>query len=376
MSQVKIEPESVQPRGSDEPQTRLLSEREQEMMRDLKVAAEEKHVPYINWDVIVPTLTMDSAQGLFKRIYHVQGNDNLVIQNFKEMDRESFEQRVREVACLLKLRGLEGVGQIQSVIDDGKDRLVGLSMTKYSHTLKAYATNARRHPSPCQKLSIIRDMVTALSEIHDAGLAHRDLSEVNIMIDEDPVKKLEDNTPRPVVRVIDFGKSVFVRPEEVKRWSMKETISDEELVLLPLVVLTPDHGYKLYRSIMTLPRTKYDHTPLPPVDPLAEDVYSLGVLIWRTFSGKSPWNGAIEDDLKTIRYLVKSDEQIKFQLEREIAGKRSRELLLKCLTASPANRWTASQLKDWLNRPEVCTELVREFETLGGGRKRMRKNLD
>jgi len=118
---------------------------------------------------------------------------------------------------------------------------------RYAHTLKAYATNARRHPSPCQKISLIRDMVVALSDIHESGLAHRDLSEVNIMIDEDFTNKLEDNTPRPLVRVIDFGKSVFVKPEEVQRWSIRETVPKEELELLPMVVLVPDHGYKLYR---------------------------------------------------------------------------------------------------------------------------------
>ncbi|KAF9141025.1 Testis-specific serine/threonine-protein kinase 4 [Mortierella sp. GBA39] len=356
--------------------TRALTDREEQMLRDIKVTAREKQVPYTSWKAIEPTLIADSAQGLFKRIYHVQGEEGLVIQNFKEMDTESFEQRVREVACLLKLRGLEGVGQIQSIIDDNEDHLVGLSMTKYAYTLKAYATNARRHPSPCQKLSLIRDMVAALSSIHGAGLAHRDLSEVNIMVDEDPLLKLEDNTPRPWVRVIDFGKSVFVEPEEVKRWSMNDHVSDEELALLPLVVLPPDHGYKLYRSILTLPRSKQDHTPLPPVDPRSEDVYSLGVLIWRTFSGKSPWNGAIEDDIKTIRYLISTDEQIKFQLEREVTGQRSRDLLLRCLTAEASTRSTIHQLRDWLEQPEVLAELLKEFETLGGGRKKVRKILD
>jgi hypothetical protein len=100
------------------------------------------------------------------------------------------------------------------------------------------------------------------------------------------------------------------------------------------------------------------------------------VLIWRTFSGKSPWNGAIEDDLKTIRYLVSSDSQIRFQLEREIAGPVSRELLLHCLTAKAETRWTTQQLKDWLERPDISSELLKEFEALGGGRKKVRKNLD
>ncbi|KAG0273774.1 hypothetical protein BGZ95_010409 [Linnemannia exigua] len=325
---------------------RELTQREEQMLRDIKVTAREKHVPYTNWSAIEPTLIANSAQGLFKRIYFVKGEDGLVVQNFKEMDTESFEQRVREVACLLKLRGLEGVGQIQSIIDDDEDHLVGLSMTKYAYTLKAYATNARRHPSPCQKLSLIRDMVAALASIHGAGLAHRDLSEVNIM------------------------------PEEVKRWSMQDQVSEEELALLPLVVLPPDHGYKLYRSILTLPRSKHDHTPLPPCDPRAEDVYSLGVLMWRTFSGKSPWNGAIEDDIKTIRYLISSDEQIKFQLEREVTGPRSRELLLRCLTAETSTRSTIHELRDWLEQPEILADLLKEFEILGGGRKKVRKILD
>ncbi|KAF9303458.1 hypothetical protein BGZ74_003701 [Mortierella antarctica] len=356
--------------------TEHMTKRAEKMLECLKTQADEKKVPYISWKAIEPTLTVDSAHGLFKRIYHVKGDDSIVVQNFKEMDVESFEQRVREVACLLKLRGLKGVGQIQSVIDNEDDHLVGLSMTKYEYTLKAYATNARRHPSPCQKLCLIQDMVSAMAEIHSAGLAHRDLSEVNIMVDEDPSQLLEDQAPRPLVRVIDFGKSVFVGAEEVQQWSMKENIDKEELDLLPLVVLPPDHGYKLYRSILTLPKTKHDHSPLPPVDPRSEDVYSLGVLIWRTFSGKSPWNGAIEDDLKTIRYLVASDAQIKFQLEKEVQGEYSRALLLKCLTANPNTRWSCQQLKGWLEQPEVGRELLREFEALGGGRKKLRKSLD
>ncbi|CAO3565508.1 unnamed protein product [Mortierella alpina] len=380
----QVPPTAASPTSDQEslsaPDRMLLNEqvtkRGDRMLKDLKVAAKKQNVPYTRWSDIEPTLTVDTAHGLFKRIFHVRGQGGLVIQNFKEMDAESFGQRVREVACLLRLRGLEGVGQIQSVIENDEDHLVGLSMTKYAYTLKQYATNARRHPTPCQKLCLVRDMVSAMCDIHKAGLAHRDLSEVNIMVDEDTKERLADQSPRPRVKVIDFGKSVFVDRQEVERWSMEDKVSEEELALLPLVVLPPDHGYKLYRSILTLPKNKQDHTPLPPLDPRAEDVYSLGVLIWRTFSGKSPWDGTIEDDLKTIRYLVSNDAQIKFQLEREVVGPVSRQLLLHCLTAQAETRWTTQQLKDWLDQPEVADELLKEFEALGGGRKKVRKNLD
>jgi len=107
-----------------------ITKRGNKMLGDLKVMARQKKVPYTLWDDIEPTLTVDSAHGLFKRIFHVKGDDGVVVQNFKEMDAESFEQRVREVACLLELKGLEGVGQIQTVIDNDEKHLVGLSMTK------------------------------------------------------------------------------------------------------------------------------------------------------------------------------------------------------------------------------------------------------
>jgi serine/threonine protein kinase len=136
------------------------------------------------------------------------------------------------------------------------------------------------------------------------------------------------------------------------------------------------YNHSKTRSILTLPKNKYDHTLLAPVDPRSEDVYSLGVLIWRTFSGKSPWSGAIEDDIKTIRYIVSSDHQIQFNIGREVEGPRSRELLFKCLTAQQENRSTAQQLKEWLDRPQILKELVQEFEAMGAGRKRVKKNLD
>ncbi|KAF9945581.1 hypothetical protein BGZ72_001204 [Mortierella alpina] len=144
------------------------------------------------------------------------------------------------------------------------------------------------------------------------GLVHRDLKEVIILVDVDTKEGVADQSPKPRVKVIDFRKPVFVHRNEVERWN---------------------HGYKLHWLLMAFPKNKQDHTPLPPLDLRAEDDYWLGVLIWRIFSGKSPWDGTIEDDLKPIQYLVSNGAQIKFQLKREVVSPVSRQLLPRCLTA-------------------------------------------
>ena len=74
--------------------------------------------------------------------------------------------------------------------------------------------------------------------------------------------------------------------------------------------------------------------------------------------------------------MVSTDHQIEFCIKREVTGPYSRELLLKCLTASATTRWTAHQVLEWLDQPQVLGELLKEFEVLGAGRKRVKKNLD
>ena len=91
-------------------------------------------------------------------------------------------------------------------------------------------------------------MVKGVRAIHNAGFAHRDLSEVNIMVTERTDQKLLDGSSTPELVIIDFGKAEFVRPEDVMRWKVKE-ISSETLNLLPLIQTGPDHGYLLYRYV-------------------------------------------------------------------------------------------------------------------------------
>lgn len=101
--------------------------------------------------------------------------------------------------------------------------------------------------------------------IHEAGLAHRDLSEVNFMVSRQE-GKLEDGSEKVVVYLIDFGKSVFCRADDVRQWFVdvprgpdeyKDDVVpeskdelDEWCKNLPWIKAKPDHGYRMYRYVI------------------------------------------------------------------------------------------------------------------------------
>ncbi|KAF0343291.1 kinase-like protein [Gigaspora margarita] len=304
------------------------------------------------------------AEGTFKRVFHFADDTSFVVQNFKQITSDTLETRVREAVCCLKTKGVANAGQIRSIYKSPNDELVGLSMERYEQTLKDYAFNSRRVLTGEQKYKLIVDMLRGIRAIHQAGFAHRDLSEVNMMVSETR-EKLKDGSTMPELVIIDFGKAEFVRPVDVKRWSVG-TVEEEKLSILPMIKTPPDHGYRLYRSIMTLPKNNHDKEILGPYDPCAEDIYSIGVLIWRTFSGQAPWNGLLDTNIKLLRELVSNAEKISLRIEKDVRGECSKRLLYKSLDPNPQARSSADELLRWVTEEVVKEELVKEWSV--GGR--------
>lgn len=124
---------------------------------------------------------------------------------------------------------------------------------------------------------------------------------------------------------------------------------------------------------MTLPRTKNDKNVLPhPIDPCAEDIFGIGILAWRTFSGQAPWSGVLDTDLKELRSIVGDPIKISFYIEKDVRGLRSREFLYRCITVDPQTRDSAESLLNWFIRPEIKEELIKEWSTAGRIRKEKR----
>ncbi|CEG84166.1 hypothetical protein RMATCC62417_18011 [Rhizopus microsporus] len=315
-----------------------------------------------------------NAEGYFKQVYFLRDDKRKVVQTFRRM---TTAQRVTEIASLLKLKDKPHIGQITEVIEENGE-IIGLSMERYQKTLKQY-THAHSHHrlTAHQKMDLVIQLLECMKTIHDHGLAHRDLSEVNFMVNETE-ERLPDGSTKAEVYLIDFGKSTFVFPADVRQWWIQlppgETESseivpttEEELKewcdQLPWMRAKPDHGYRLYRSIQTMPKSRVDTQELPwLINPLAEDMYSIGTIIWKMFAETEPWYGILETDIKSLRDIVSDDYNIEKALEREVPGKLSKELLLHTLKVTPQERKTADEMLAWIKNPQIKEELINEWQ--------------
>ncbi|KAI9031667.1 hypothetical protein CLU79DRAFT_830929 [Phycomyces nitens] len=345
--------------------------------KGIEISNIEKKYTNINW-------SSPNSEGFFKQVYFLE---NVVVQTFRQM---TMYQRITEVACLMKLKNLPHMAQMKAIIYNNNGDIAGLSMERYQTTLKQYThVHSHHRLSAYQKFEIIHQMLICMKTIHEAGLAHRDLSEVNIMINTID-GQLEDGSSRICMYLIDFGKAVFCESQDVRDWFVDvprasweydgdvvpET--EEELATwcesLPWVKGKPDHGYRMYRSIQTLPKTRSDNQVLPwLIHPQAEDMYSIGVMMWKVFAETEPWRGILDTDLQGLRYVAEDDYRIQRALEREVHGELSRQLLLKCLKTRPQNRDTASEILSWIEQETVKAGLLAEWKMYSSDTRSSRK---
>lgn len=314
-----------------------------------------------------------NASGFFKHVYFT---DDVVIQIFQ---RSTASQCIIEIASLLALKDKPYIGRIKEVIYD-EDAVIGLTMDRYEMTLKDYLhQHTHQRLNAEQRMHIVLQMLESINISHQAGIAHRDLSTVNFMMNSDASLYL-----------IDYGKAVFLHPRDAKRWwvesdereSYQEDVkadSREELAVwcrnLPYVMAKPDHGYRFYRSIQTLPRTERDRTLLPHlIDPAAEDIYSLGTMIWKIFSGLEPWPGVFDTELKKLRETVKSDFSIDYMLDKSMPGPISKMFMQMFLRVDPQDRLSAEDILHWMKQEDIRDALIEEWSASNGSRRSAAKN--
>ncbi|GAN09520.1 hypothetical protein MAM1_0272c09050 [Mucor ambiguus] len=308
-----------------------------------------------------------------KSVFWIPSNNTKVIQLFQRM---TIHQRVSEVVGLMQLARLPHMPQVHELLHDGSGEIIGVCMQRFEMTLKEYIQH--RIITAEQKLDMVLQMIESVLILHEIGIAHCDLSSWNFMVNRTH-ETLKDGSEKVDVWLTQFNSAVFIHASDYREWwvqcpskinadYMAQVVPKDEHALdmwckaLPWIQSKPVHRNFWYCPIETLPKHASDHDILPhPVNPIAQDLYTLGMIIWEIISDGTPWKSLEKNDLHALRQVIQQDESLERVLRHEMPGSVSIELLLKLLQVQTDKRCSAKALLSWISAPSIETALMNEW---------------
>jgi serine/threonine protein kinase len=122
--------------------------------------------------------------------------------------------------------------------------------------------------APALALSIGRQLAAALAAAHEAGIIHRDLKPDNVYLLRDPAVRAGER-----VKIVDFGVAKLAEPAD------QGVHTHSQMMLGTPRYMSPEQARSAGRI---------DHRA---------DIYSLGCMLFETFSGRQPYTGDLHDTL-------------------------------------------------------------------------------
>ncbi len=187
----------------------------------------------------------------------------LLTQDERHLRR--FEQEARAVAALSH----PNVCMIHEVIETGEGRHCIVMEYVDGHTLRERIAQGRMNVGEAIDAAI--QTASALSVAHTAGIVHRDIKPENIMLRRDGY-----------VKVLDFGLAKLAQREVL--------LGDTEATTKMLVNTTPG------MVMGTVAYMSPEQARGLPVDDRT-DIWSLGVVLYETLTGRRPFEGATPTDV-------------------------------------------------------------------------------
>jgi hypothetical protein len=189
-----------------------------------------------------------------------------------------------------------------------------------------------------QQVAVIRDVALGVHHAHEHGVLHRDLKPENILIDA---------SSQP--HITDFGLARELRQNP------KDALTGKGMVV----------GSPHYMSPETVQGMRVDRRA---------DVYSLGVILYESFTGKRPFEGGSPEEvmLKALKATAPSPSSVMRSQINPILHRSLENVCLKAIAKDTRERYpTAKALADdltrWLGGEEVLADLPR--------RRRIRKRI-
>lgn len=258
-----------------------------------------------------------------------------VMHNYLVSDDESLKRYHKEAKAASRLNhpnittiydfGVLASGQPYIVMD----LLTGKTLADY--------LKDRNHLTLNQTLMVFQQVCLALAEAHKCGIVHRDIKPENIVIDELPDGKSIQ------VKVVDFGIATF-----------SEGVDD---TLGKITKTGTVCGSPFYMSPEQCDASKLDHR---------SDLYSLGVVLFETLTGKVPFES--KDIYQVLTMQVKDAPPKLKKMRPDLEFSDSIEsVVAKSLAKEPDKRYqTADEF--WLALAQAGGLKPGQFKSKDGSR--------
>lgn len=249
----------------------------------------------------------------------------------RNFDRKTFENPNTEIAAMQFIgKHVNIVGQLECCSDH--DNVY--SIMEFADGGELYDYIEQEGPLPeTRAKELFRQVLLGLRHLHDAGVAHRDLTLENIMLSRTGICKL-----------IDFGMSLRL-PRFPNEISAKDDRNRP-------VLLIPPQG-TCGKSNYIAPEVMENRRDF---NPQLSDVWSLGVLLFVMLTGVPPV--AVAYDLDDRYRLICNDglqqllKQWGFSLSNDAV-----DILFHLLRPNPQDRLTLKEIigHPWIKNSDACT---------------------
>jgi serine/threonine protein kinase len=254
-----------------------------------------------------------------------------VLQNFHETSSESVKRFRREAQTISTLKHPNVVTLFDyGLMEDGQPYIV----TEFLQGLNLGQVLKETGPLPIEaSLPIIRQVCSAVGEAHRLRIIHRDLKPDNIILQGKDAASVQ-------VKVVDFGVAKLVG----------DSGSTGSLTVEGKVCGSP-----AYMSPEQCRGAEFDYRC---------DIYSLGILIFETLTGKRPF---LADDLMALMFMHVNETPPRLvEIEPELIFPEQLEAVVaKALSKNPNSRQQSAE-ELWEDVDGACNPRNRRLVVAGG----------